>query len=527
MRRTPEPAARGLVVFGAVVVAVTVALAAAAPPAAEAASASESQQGKRRAIVAAADGGRVTNSEARGLRRAGLNLRQIRLLRTALTRASDGRGNLTPEEIKAILRGARKLPDPVRAAIQRLISASRDGRLTAKERKSLTAAGITRQQLRRLETAMRANGGKILTRGQVMAVYTGRQPQPQPLPQPQPQPQPQPAPGAQPGTPAGGGEAPGGGDDAPILPASQPLSPFNADGYRLATFPATGGQGGQADAQGDLYIAAINELRIFGPDNGVKAVTPLPFMPQDVAPGPDGSYIYAVEGVTPRKLVRQSDGSYEVDPTFELDLFPYGGRDHVVEGIRIATDHTGNLFIADGVWTNNLLNMVVKYDPDGNYVTRFGEYPDGNKEDPSSWQQGRFFALGGIAVSPDGESVYTTEVANHRVQRWDEQLDGTYASTAMWGNTQENDPNRVGSDQPGMFSAPYDIGLDAQGDVYAMNTTTAQIQKFTPDGVFITSMFMGDNPDVPDPNLRAHGIAVTADGDAISTETGRIMERAD
>lgn len=304
------------------------------------------------------------------------------------------------------------------------------------------------------------------------------------------------------------------------------MSGVNADGYRLASFPSSGAGSGQTDAAGTLYVPVGNELRTFGRDNRPLGVARLPFAAVDVAPGPNGDYIYAVDGKTPKRLVRGADGNYAVDPNFHLGTFPYGGKQYQAEGYRITTDHAGNLYVADGMWTANSINSVIKYDTAGKYVTRFGEYADGNKEDASSWAKGRFYwGLAGIAVSPDGSSVYTTEVGNNRVQRWDSAADGSYSVGKMWGNTQATDPNRQGSDAPGQLAAPYDIGLDAAGDVYVANTTAAQVQKFTRDGAFITSMYMGDDPNVRNPALKSHGLAVTARGDAISVETGRMMQR--
>jgi hypothetical protein len=195
---------------------------------------------------------------------------------------------------------------------------------------------------------------------------------------------------------------------------------------------------------------------------------------------------------------------------------------HDAEGMRIATDAHGNLFVADGVWTGNSLNTVIKFDKDGKYVTRFGEYVEGNPGDASSWEQGKFYwSLGGIAVSRDGNTVYTTEVGNNRVQKWDVNESGQYVSTKMWGATQETDPERKGSSEPGRFAAPYDIGIDQWGDVYVMNTTVSQIQKFTGDGEHILSMTVGTE------GQRAHAIAVDAEGNAISTETGMMMRRTE
>lgn len=96
----------------------------------------------------------------------------------------------------------------------------------------------------------------------------------------------------------------------------------------------------------------------------------------------------------------------------------------------------------------------------------------------------------------------------------------------MWGATRGTDPARVGSDQPGRFGAPYDVGIDADGNVYVMNTTAAQIQKFDADGTFITSMFVGDRGADRPGTKPGHGMVVTARGDAISVETGHMMQRA-
>jgi hypothetical protein len=336
-----------------------------------------------------------------------------------------------------------------------------------------------------------------------------------------------PVPGAAPATPT-----PASGDlSIDGIAQTQPLSARRADGYRAASMPTSGGGGGQSDSLGNLYVATGAEVRVFDSANQLTRRIRLPFAAADVAPSPDGSTLYVTHndgGVyKPERLVRGADGSYAVDPSFQLEAFPYGGVMQHAEGMRIATDGSGNLYVADGTWSSNLLHTVVKFTPEGKYVTRFGEYADGNKGDASTWDAGRFYwALGGIAVSRDGSKVFTTEIGNNRVQRWDAQADGTYGVGAMWGATQQTDPDRVGSAEPGQFAAPYDIGLDGEDNVYVMNTTATQIQKFTTDGTYLTSMFLGSSgPDVQGPSTeRGHGIAVTARGDAVSVESGRMME---
>lgn len=453
----------------------------------------------RKALRSAGSDGKITGADRKQLLAAGLEQPQIKMLQAALKKDSDAKTFLSRAEVTAIFRN-EPLPDPDVIGPRRLKRAVSDGQLTGDDRKHLLERGVAKEQIAKLRQVLRENGGKPITTAQAMEIW-GR-------------------------TLGGVDNGTGGGGNVGGLTGPTPMSDVNADGYQLAKVATQGGNGGQTDATGKLYVPVGKTLQVYGPDNKPLAVAKLPFAPVDVAPGPNGDYIYAVDGRVPKKLVRGADGNYTVDPNFKLEAFPYGGKDYDPQAYRIATDHSGNLFVADGMWSENMLHTVIKYDAAGKYQTRFGEYASGNKEDAASWKQGEFYwGLGGIAVSPDGNTVYTTEVGNSRVQKWDANDQGVYASTAMWGNTQATDPNRTGSDKPGQFAAPYDIGLDGDGNVYVMNTTVAQIQKFTADGQFITSMFMGDDPDVRDERLRGHSIAVSERGDAISVETGRMMMR--
>lgn len=291
----------------------------------------------------------------------------------------------------------------------------------------------------------------------------------------------------------------------------------------------TGSGGGQADRAGNLFVSSGTQVKILDARQREIGAFAVRGGAVDVAPSPDGTSAFVVTRVgnryVPQKYVQAANGGWSLDATFKLEQFPYGGRMHDAEGMRITTDAHGNLFVADGVWTSNSLNTVIKFDADGKYLTRFGEFVEGNPGDASSWEQGRFYwSLAGIAVSPDGNSVYTTEIGNNRVQRWDLQEDGTYVSAKMWGATQESDPARQGSTEPGRFAAPYDIGVDQWGDVYVLNTTGAQVQKFTPDGDYLLSMDVGRTDQGIE---RAHGLAVDALGNALSTETGRVMRRTE
>ena len=327
--------------------------------------------------------------------------------------------------------------------------------------------------------------------------------------------------------------------EIPIMGTTALTAP-NADGYQLGTMFnvfTTGRGSGQTDSSGNLYVPMGKTLFVYGPDNQLIKTATLPFVASDVAPGPDGAYIYAVDNdlakdnpcadckpMTPVKLVRAADGGYYVDPTFKLDSFQYGqGAKKAAEGLHIATDDDGNLYVADGIYTQNIVQQVLVYDPTGHLVTRFGD----SVVETNSYEVGKFRALGGIAVSSDGSSVFTTEVNNSRVQRWDRQANGTYVPAAVWGSNQLTDPNHTGGGPDGL-NAPFDIGLDAAGDVYVISTTDGKIVKYDRNGNKITQMYVGSgrNPLASTSKANTHGLAVTDRGDAFSTQTGLVMLRA-
>lgn len=182
----------------------------------------------------------------------------------------------------------------------------------------------------------------------------------------------------------------------PDIAPPRPVNGTRADGYRLSTFPSGGSGGGQRDASGALYVSRGAAIDVFNPDLTLRQRIEVPSKTTDVAPSSDGSVLYITQrqadgAILPMRMNRAADGSYVLDPKWKLDTFPYGGKDHQAEGLRLATDAGGNLFVADGMFTKNLQSTVIKYDPQGRYVTRFGEYADGNKEDPESWAEGRFY----------------------------------------------------------------------------------------------------------------------------------------
>jgi DNA-binding beta-propeller fold protein YncE len=79
----------------------------------------------------------------------------------------------------------------------------------------------------------------------------------------------------------------------------------------------------------------------------------------------------------------------------------------------VAWDKAGNIYITDGIGTNN---RVAKFDKDGKFITQWGSTGSG---------QGQFAGAKAIAVSAAGD-VYVADAGNKRIQVFD--ADGTFKS---------------------------------------------------------------------------------------------------
>ncbi len=75
-------------------------------------------------------------------------------------------------------------------------------------------------------------------------------------------------------------------------------------------------------------------------------------------------------------------------------------------------------------------------------------------------------------------NMYVTDTDNHRVQKFTP--DGQFIS--KWGTLGSGD---------GEFSHPEGIDIDSFGYVYVAATGNTHIQKFTPDGQFISKLEIG------------------------------------
>ncbi|MCW2923914.1 MAG: putative repeat protein [Thermoleophilia bacterium] len=321
---------------------------------------------------------------------------------------------------------------------------------------------------------------------------------------------------------------------------AMPVGAQAAEDYTLQPY-GTKCVSGQPDERQYSYTICWNDtvrqesyLRVDAPNGTRVAFVRMPGA-NDVAPAPDGSYVYVSggSGNPLRKFVRTATGSYEQDYAWKPPTYVFDGERVPANGRQIATDGYGNLYVASGMWTGdtpgnvNLTHSVAKFDPSGKVLDVFGGYNN-------TWKTGRdyaFYSLGGIAVSRDGRYLYTTEVHNSRVQRFDRQADGTYKFAMTWGNNATSDPFRVGLCMPTMLAAPYDIAVDPWGDVWTTSTSCTYVQKFSKDGIWKFSSYVGNRGATQQGMLpngeqeRSHNIAVNAHGDVIAGENRNVLVR--
>ena len=126
----------------------------------------------------------------------------------------------------------------------------------------------------------------------------------------------------------------------------------------------------------------------------------------------------------------------------------------------VALDPNGNIYVTD--WGNS---RVMKFDPNGVYLTQWGAFGTNN---------GQFSALWGIAVgqTANGLRVYVADLGNDRIQIFD--ANGMFIDT--FGNSGAG---------PGQFDGPVDVGVDAAGNLYVADRFNQRIQKFNAVGTYL------------------------------------------
>ncbi|MEA3494299.1 MAG: hypothetical protein U9R38_07970 [Candidatus Margulisiibacteriota bacterium] len=138
---------------------------------------------------------------------------------------------------------------------------------------------------------------------------------------------------------------------------------------------------------------------------------------------------------------------------------------------RLAVDSSGNLYVACHD------NYVRKYSPEWDLLASWDTNGD----------------IGGIVVDPTDSYVYVALQDSHKIKRFE--TNGTFS--LEWGGPGSGD---------GKFENPRAMDVDSAGNVYVVDLNHDRIQKFDPEGSFLTKWEVA--PDLPRFDVYIKDIAV-------------------
>lgn len=129
-------------------------------------------------------------------------------------------------------------------------------------------------------------------------------------------------------------------------------------------------------------------------------------------------------------------------------------------------------------------------------------------------ESGQFRRPRDLVVAPDG-SLYVADTENHRIQHISP--DGNVLQ--VWGSFGTGAATEPA--QPGTFNEPWGVALGPDGSVYVADTWNNRIQKFSPEGQFITTWGFGiSQTEDPFGFYGPRDVAVNSAGQVFVTDTG-------
>ena len=156
----------------------------------------------------------------------------------------------------------------------------------------------------------------------------------------------------------------------------------------------------------------------------------------------------------------------------------------------VKIDRDDNIWVAD-----KGSDMVIKFDPQGRVAMVFGRKQEASDEGTAPLKHprpplppvdGMFRQVTDMAWDAAGNTYISDGYINSRVAK----IDKNGAWIKSWGES---------GDQPGQFSTPHSIAVDARGNVYVADRGNRRIEVFDGDGKFLRQIVI----DVPfDPNAR-------------------------
>jgi len=164
----------------------------------------------------------------------------------------------------------------------------------------------------------------------------------------------------------------------------------------------------------------------------------------------------------------------------------------------------GIAFAADGTMyvADSRNNRIQQFSAEGQLIRSWGSFA--NLADGNA-PGGTFYEPWGIAVGPDG-SVYVTDTWNHRIQKFSPE--GTFIT--MWGYFGQ-------AEAPEAFWGPRDLAFDSVGRLYVTDTGNKRVVIFDQNGGFIAQFGLaGFDPGQFDEQV---GIAINSQDEIFITDT--------
>lgn len=210
------------------------------------------------------------------------------------------------------------------------------------------------------------------------------------------------------------------------------------------------------------------------------------------------------------RLARQSNGTWAHDPSWRAGPFRLGT--HYWAARNVDVDASGRIYAAVNGYVFELSPTT------GAIVTAFGGATTNGVG--GAWIDGIDVAQG-IAVAADGGSLYVVEQKYHLVQRW------IRVGATDWKRDTGFLLGRAGEEGEGLcasndhFQSPYDVGVDAAGDVYVMDVTCNRIQRFTKAGAYVQTVWSNHGRELN------HGLAVNREGSIMLPDLELRLGRTD
>ncbi len=191
---------------------------------------------------------------------------------------------------------------------------------------------------------------------------------------------------------------------------------------------------------------------------------------------------------------------FALDGTHKKTIGHFGsgpGEFDAPGGVALAPN--GDLFVAD--FYNQRIQQL---HPDGRFVRQWGE-----TRKPGIWA-GNFNYPTDVALGPDG-SIYVADGYNDRVQVFSR--DGEFSH--KWGGPFAMD---IYGPFKGWFATVTGITVDKTGNIFVADFYNNRIQKFSPDGTFLTTF--GKEGTAPSQFKHPIAMAVTDDGTVFIADYG-------